>query len=171
MALLRLVGFLVLKLSTKMDIPWKGRIYLYSPQFLPLLGWEEQEYLSLSGIDMSYHTPCCPELCSPNKEDGCTATQGEQIAAQPPSLPVERISYLLVEWYLVSIPSSLGTPTLPCLSFMGWLAGTHPATNKNSHPYVEIRESTLHIHTFPTVGYKIDTDDVFYIIVLQFTTP
>ena len=114
--------FLVLKLSTKMDMPQRGRIHLYSFQVLPIFVQEGQEYLSLLGIHMRYHTPCQDEICSPSLLGGYMETLGAQgtpwIAAQPPSSLGEWSSSLLVNLYLVLISSLLGTPTLPYLSFI-----------------------------------------------------
>ena len=107
--------FLVLKLSTKINIPRRGRIRLYSPQFLPLLGQEGQEYLSLLGFNTRYRNPCQAELLSPSLSSnpwGVGCPSGFRAAAQqegraeliPPCQAVSCVDTLLVGY---SYPSLL----------------------------------------------------------------
>ena len=92
-----------------MDIPRSGRIHPYSLQFLPLLGWEGQVYLSSLGINTRYHSTRRADLRSPDKEGSGAATLGAprapRVAAQLLDEEGEWSSLLLGHRYLhIKIP-------------------------------------------------------------------
>ena len=108
------VVFFVLKLSTKIEIPQRGKICPWSPQFLPLLSREGQDYLSLSGINTRYHTPFQTNFRFPSCSNpwGTGSLLGWRTAAllvgrkelSPPCQVVSCVDTLLVRY---SYPSLL----------------------------------------------------------------